>query len=88
MAFADRSFVKVLTFRFAAALTLTASLTAASHAGTFGLESLDLQYVDLGLSGKHQVRDLLGQLDLGKSADSFQASVPRHGVVLVKISGR
>ena len=116
--------MKVLTLCFATALALTASLTAASHAETFGLETLDLQYAkqgsaevwskdladgskvvglfnlgeettdvmvtwpDLSLTGKHQVRDLWRQLDLGKSADSFQASVPRHGVVLVKISGR
>lgn len=47
-----------------------------------------VSWADLGISGKHQVRDLWRQLDLGKSADSFQAAVPRHGVVLVKISGR
>ena len=55
-----------------------------------GEETTDVMvsWPDLGLSGKHQVRDLWRQLDLGKSADSFRASVPHHGVVLVKISGR
>jgi alpha-galactosidase len=40
--------MKVLTPGFAAALTLTASLKVASHAATFGLESLDLQYAEQG----------------------------------------
>jgi alpha-galactosidase len=55
-----------------------------------GEETTDVTvtWSDLGIVGKHQVRDLWRQLNLGKSADSFQASVPRHGVVLVKISGR
>jgi alpha-galactosidase len=40
---------------------------------------------DLGLSGKQVVRDLWQQKDLGSFQDKFSASVPRHGVVLVKI---
>ena len=43
-------------------------------------------WTDLGLKGKHKVRDLWRQQDLGVFSDHFQASVPRHGVVLVKIS--
>jgi alpha-galactosidase len=46
-----------------------------------------VQWTDLGLSGKHNVRDLWRQKDLGKCADAFKAIVPRHGVVLIKISG-
>ena len=41
---------------------------------------------DLGLAGKRKVRDLWRQQDLGKFSDHFEASVPRHGVMLVKIS--
>ncbi|HLH56556.1 MAG TPA: NPCBM/NEW2 domain-containing protein [Verrucomicrobiae bacterium] len=41
---------------------------------------------DLGLNGKHKVRDLWRQQDLGSFKQQFQATVPRHGVVLVKIS--
>jgi alpha-galactosidase len=40
---------------------------------------------DLGVAGKRNVRDLWRQQDLGKFADHFEASVPRHGVMLVKI---
>ena len=40
----------------------------------------------LGLSGKQKVRDLWRQKDLGEFADQFEAKVPRHGVVLVRIS--
>ena len=41
---------------------------------------------DLGLSGRQTVRDLWRQKDLGQFSDKFQATVPYHGVVLVKIS--
>ena len=40
---------------------------------------------DLGLSGKQQVRDLWRQKDLPAADEKFQATVPRHGVVLVKL---
>jgi alpha-galactosidase len=39
----------------------------------------------LGLSGKQKVRDLWRQKDLGDRADRFEAKVPRHGVVLVRL---
>ncbi|HEX3800819.1 MAG TPA: NPCBM/NEW2 domain-containing protein [Verrucomicrobiae bacterium] len=39
----------------------------------------------LGLHGKHKVRDLWRQRDLGKFADSFTANVPRHGVVMIRV---
>jgi alpha-galactosidase len=40
----------------------------------------------IGICGQHAVRDLWRQTDLGKFQDSFKAPVPRHGVVLVRIS--
>ncbi len=46
------------------------------------------QWSDLGLSGAHKVRDLWRQQDLGSFDGSFQGKVPRHGVVLVKVSGQ
>jgi alpha-galactosidase len=44
------------------------------------------RWADLGLEGKRTVRDLWRQKDLGTFRNEFQASVPRHGVVLVKFS--
>jgi alpha-galactosidase len=41
---------------------------------------------DLGIEGKQVVRDLWRQKDLGTYDSVFKASVPRHGVVLVRIS--
>ncbi len=41
---------------------------------------------ELGRTGKQKVRDLWRQSDLGTFTDQFQASVPRHGVMLVRIS--
>lgn len=44
-----------------------------------------VQWTSLGLQGKHTVRDLWRQQDLGTFSHAFQAQVPRHGVVLVKV---
>jgi alpha-galactosidase len=45
-----------------------------------------VRWADLGLSGKQKVRDLWRQRNLGKFSDRFQASVPRHGVFLGRVS--
>jgi alpha-galactosidase len=45
-----------------------------------------VKWTDLGISGSRKVRDLWRQQDIGKVANEFSAPVPRHGVVLVKIS--
>ena len=39
----------------------------------------------LGLAGKQRVRDLWRHKDLGVCDGEFQAAVPRHGVVLVRL---
>ena len=43
------------------------------------------KWADLGLKGKRIVRDLWRQQDLGRYEGEFKASVPRHGVVLVRL---
>jgi len=43
-------------------------------------------FASLGISGSQSVRDLWRQKDLGNFADRFEAKVPAHGVVLVKIT--
>ena len=43
-------------------------------------------WTDLGVHGKQTVRDLWRQKDLGQFEDRFSAAVPRHGVVLVRIT--
>jgi alpha-galactosidase len=40
----------------------------------------------LGISGQQTVRDLWRQKDLGTFDNEFSTTVPRHGVVLVKIT--
>jgi len=47
--------------------------------------TVEVKWSDLGLAGQHRVRDLWRQKDLGKFNDSFSASVPRHGVLLVRV---
>jgi len=44
------------------------------------------RWSELGLAGKQTIRDLWRQQDLQTSTGEFQTSVPRHGVVLVKIT--
>lgn len=41
----------------------------------------------LGLTGRHAVRDLWRQKNLGHYNGEFKATVPRHGVLLIRISG-
>ena len=43
------------------------------------------KWSDLGLKGKHAVRDLWRQQDLGFFKDQFETTVPRHGVTLLRI---
>jgi len=43
-------------------------------------------WADLGLAGPQRVRDLWRQQDLGEFPAAFIASVPRHGVVLVRVT--
>ncbi|MEK6756598.1 MAG: putative Ig domain-containing protein, partial [Bacteroidota bacterium] len=43
------------------------------------------RWSDLGIEGKQKVRDLWRQKDLGTYDKEFSATVPRHGVVLVKM---
>jgi alpha-galactosidase len=44
------------------------------------------RWSDLGITGQQTVRDLWRQADVGKFDGEFSATVPRHGVLLVKIT--
>jgi alpha-galactosidase len=46
---------------------------------------VSVDFAELGLTGSHAVRDVWQQKDLGRVAGKFSATVPRHGVVLVRI---
>ena len=43
------------------------------------------KWSDLGIKGPHSVRDLWKHADLGRKTDEFEAIVPTHGVVMVKV---
>ena len=47
--------------------------------------TVTVKWSDLKISGKHVVRDLWRQKDLGQFDGQFEAAVAPHGVVLVKI---
>jgi len=44
-----------------------------------------VNWSDLGLTGKHRVRDLWRQKDVGEFEGSFTGMVSRHGVLLVRV---
>jgi alpha-galactosidase len=44
-----------------------------------------VEWPDLGLHGKQVVRDLWRQSDLGEFDNQFQANVPRHGAMLIRV---
>jgi alpha-galactosidase len=59
--------------------------------GLFNLDGFDEQSVivkwsDLGINGKHSVRDLWRQKHMATSDEGYTVKVPAHGVVLVKIT--
>ena len=61
--------------------------------GLFNLSSdprtMSIQWIDLGLKGRRKkVRDVWRQHNLGSFRDGFTASVPPHGVMLMKVTGR
>jgi alpha-galactosidase len=50
-----------------------------------GPKAVTVRWADLGLKATQQVRDLWLRKDLGTFKDAFTATVPRHGVVFVKV---
>ena len=48
-------------------------------------ERVQVAWTELGLKGRLAVRDLWPQTDLGQFAESFSATVPRHGVKLIRV---
>ncbi len=44
------------------------------------------RWSDIGVKGKQAVRDLWRQKDLGELEGRFEAAVPRHGVVLIRVA--
>jgi alpha-galactosidase len=52
-----------------------------------GATQVTINWASLGWQGSaaHRVRDLWRQKDLGNFSDSFTATVPRHGVVLIRV---
>ncbi|HLK68690.1 MAG TPA: glycoside hydrolase family 27 protein [Bryobacteraceae bacterium] len=44
------------------------------------------KWSDIGVTGKHKLRDLWKHQDLGGAADVYSADVPSHGVAMIKIA--
>lgn len=49
------------------------------------LTKIRVDWADLNITGTHKVRDLWRQADLGEFTDGFEAEVPYHGVVFIRI---
>ena len=50
------------------------------------LAQAHIDWKQIGFSGTHKVRDLWAHADLRASADGYSASVPPHGVVMIRVS--
>ena len=48
--------------------------------------AIGVAFADVGLAGRCHVRDLWQHRDLGSFADRFEATVPPHGAVLVRVT--
>lgn len=61
-----------------------------SAVGLFNLgdqaQEISVGWSELGIEGTRQARDLWRQKDLGAFDGSFSATVPRHGVILVRLA--
>jgi alpha-galactosidase len=59
-------------------------------AGLFNRDEVEsdviAEWSDLGLSGTMKARDLWRQKDVGVFTDGYTATVPRHGVVLIRLT--
>ncbi len=53
---------------------------------TIGPEQMTLRLADVGWTGMASIRDLWAHKDLGSVAGSYVADVPRHGVVLLRLT--
>jgi alpha-galactosidase len=47
---------------------------------------ITLDFKTLGINGRAKLRDLWQHKDVGVADDSYTAAVPKHGVVLLKVS--
>jgi alpha-galactosidase len=47
---------------------------------------MTVKWSDLGIKGRYMVRDIWRQTDLGREKSSYSAVVPRHGVVMLRLS--
>jgi alpha-galactosidase len=60
--------------------------------GLFNLSEQDRKvsasWKDLGLTGKKAVRDVWRHKNIGQSQGSYEATVPRHGVMMVRLGGK
>ena len=48
--------------------------------------TVGVSWADLGIKGKHRVRDLWRQKEAGTFDSAFAIMVPRHGTVFVKVT--
>ena len=47
---------------------------------------ITLEFKTLGVNGPEKLRDLWDHKDLGSVQDSYTAEVPKHGVVMLRVS--
>jgi len=53
-----------------------------------GYKNISINFGNLGLNGRYNVRDLWRQVNVGTSSASYSSNIPPHGVSLIKLSGK
>ncbi len=53
---------------------------------SFETETVRVSWKELGVSGRQSVRDLWRQRDVGTFEDFFETSIPRNGVIMVRVT--
>lgn len=51
-------------------------------------KTVTLRFADLCLGGKVQLRDLFKRRDLGEFEDSYEVSIPKHGMMMFQVTGQ
>ncbi len=51
-------------------------------------EDVTVHLTDLGINVKHTIRDIWRQKDIGEFEDTYKATVPNHGVALLKLTAK
>ena len=63
------------------------SLAVGVFSTGYGQQTVNVSWKELGIKGRRSIRDLWRQRDVGSYDNSFETTIPRHGVMMVCLTG-